>query len=78
MKSILSLVKPDTNELVLSHGSAVRILVENTRAKVLGHLRRRWLQVREHSGFVDLEPWALQEIGDGTSFSKHICTFNLF
>ncbi|CDZ96290.1 CAP Gly-rich domain [Phaffia rhodozyma] len=64
VKSILSPTRPDTNEPVLSPGSAVRTIIENSRTKVLEHLRRRWLQVREHSGFVGLESWALQEISD--------------
>lgn len=43
----------------------MRSLVEDTRVQIVGHIRRRWMQIREKSGFQDLEGWALKEIADG-------------
>jgi hypothetical protein len=46
----------------------VRALVERTREDVLRYLRIRWINVRQESGFNDLEGWALKEISHGIAF----------
>lgn len=68
MNSLLLRVDPTTNQPLLPSGGAIRTLVENTRVEIIKHLRKRWMQVREKTGFVGLETWALKEISDGACF----------
>lgn len=75
VNSLLLKVNPETSEPALATGSWMRSLVEDTRVQIVGHIRRRWMQIREKSGFQDLEGWALKEIADGelllVSSSEH-------
>ncbi|EGO03664.1 hypothetical protein SERLA73DRAFT_69514 [Serpula lacrymans var. lacrymans S7.3] len=52
----------DNEMTMLSTTSAMREKVEETRVEVLRWLRKRWLSVRQESGFDNLEGWALKEI----------------
>lgn len=65
VNSLLLKVNPETSEPSLATGSWMRSLAEDTRVQIVGHIKRRWMQIREKSGFQDLEGWALKEIADG-------------
>lgn len=65
MSSLLLRLDPETLEPMLRSGSDVRLLVEAARVSLIKHIRKRWLDIREKSGFIGLEAWALKEIGDG-------------
>ena len=67
ISSILLKVDPDTLETALSPRSKGRIQIEEAKEGVLGHIRRRWMQVRDGGGFDGLEPWSLKEISHGES-----------
>ena len=70
VSSILLKVHPDTHETILSPRSIGRHRVEMARSAVLGHIRRRWLQIRDQGGFSSLENWSIKEIADGTCCSQ--------
>jgi hypothetical protein len=42
-------------------------VVEDTRAKILAVIQRRWLQMRPVGAFDELEEWALREISEGNT-----------
>lgn len=68
------LIRPHPMELgdtLLPATSRVRALVERTREDILRYLRIRWINVRQESGFNDMEGWALKEISHG----KHPCIY---
>ncbi|THH00388.1 hypothetical protein EW145_g7088, partial [Phellinidium pouzarii] len=50
------------NETLLSSISHIRIQVEQARTDLIRWLRRRWVGVRQESGFDTLESWSLKEI----------------
>lgn len=52
-----------------THG---RQQIELARQGVVGHMRRRWMLIRDARGFNDLEHWVLKEISDGECLSAHI------
>ena len=54
---------------MLSSTSQIRIQVDEARVDILRYLRRRWVNVRQESGFDQLEGWALKEISHG-KFAK--------
>jgi hypothetical protein len=49
-----------TERLVLSEGSRVREIVDDARTGILSVLRKRWMQIRQESGFTSLDPSALE------------------
>ena len=57
-----------TLDAALPQRSHSRQQIEMAKEGVLGHLRRRWMQIKEAGGFEDLESWSLKEISDGESF----------
>ena len=65
VSSILLKVDPTTLQTVLSPRGRTRQQVEAIKDGVVGHIRRRWMQVRDLGGFDDIENWALKEISDG-------------
>lgn len=60
----LLLAQTDDGLLVPSD-SRVRQLLEEMQTKLVGVLKRRWMQVRPENGFEGIETWALKEIADG-------------
>ncbi|KIP06327.1 hypothetical protein PHLGIDRAFT_119037 [Phlebiopsis gigantea 11061_1 CR5-6] len=59
------LLRPHATEVdqaMLSATSHIRVQVEQTRMDILRWLRRRWIGVKQESGFDKLEDWALGEI----------------
>lgn len=50
---------------LLSVDSNGREVVEDTKAKLLQVIKRRWLQMRPVGAFDGLEEWALREISEG-------------
>lgn len=67
VSSILLKVQPDTHETVLAPRSIGRHRIETAKSGILGHIRRRWLQIRDGGGFSNLENWSIKEIADGMS-----------
>ena len=65
VSSILLKVDPDTLQTALPARGKSRQQIEAIREGVLGHIKRRWMQVRDAGGFDDVENWALKEISDG-------------
>ena len=71
------LLKPhptEEREPMLSATSQVRALVEETRLEVLKYIKKKWLMVRQESGFDELEGWALKEISDRAYISTCFLT----
>jgi hypothetical protein len=69
VSSILLKVDPATLQTALPMRSRGRQQVEQIKEGVVGHIRRRWMQVRDTRGFDSLENWALKEISDGEALS---------
>lgn len=69
VSSILLKVDPATLQTALPMRSRGRQQVEQIKEGVVGHIRRRWMQVRDTRGFDSLENWALKEISDGKAYS---------
>ena len=57
---------------MLSATSHVRVQVEQARMDILRWLRRRWVGVKQESGFDKLDDWALVEISHGAYYRAHI------
>jgi hypothetical protein len=77
MQALVSsiLIRPNPAEkgdTLLPAMSRVRALVERTREDVLRYLRIRWINVRQESGFNELEGWALKEISHGECSSSNL------
>lgn len=62
---ILLKVDPKTQEMSLPGRGRSRQQIEEIKDGVIGHIRRRWMQVRDGGGFDGVENWALKEISDG-------------
>lgn len=71
VSSILLKVHPDTLETILASRSIGRHRVEAAKSGILGHIRRRWLQIRDAGGFAALETWSIKEIADGAYHPSH-------
>lgn len=67
VSSILLKVDPNTLQTALPARGQGRQQIEAIKDGVVGHIRRRWMQVRDGGGFDDVENWALKEISDGKS-----------
>lgn len=65
VSSILLKVDPITQEMALPGRGRSRQQIEVIKDGVIGHIRRRWMQVRDAGGFDGVENWALKEISDG-------------
>ncbi|KAK4684302.1 hypothetical protein P7C73_g5884, partial [Tremellales sp. Uapishka_1] len=65
VSSILLRIDPQTLQTVLPARSRARQKIEMAKDGVLGHIKRRWMQIRDEGGFHDLENWSLKEISDG-------------
>lgn len=65
VSSILLKVDPITLQTALPSRGQGRQQIESIKEGVVGHIRRRWMQVRDGGGFDGVENWALKEISDG-------------
>jgi hypothetical protein len=71
VSSILLKVDPITLQAALNGRSAIRVQIESAKDGVLGHIRRRWMQIRDVGGFNGLENWALKDQSDGACLVLH-------
>lgn len=79
VSSILLRTHPETLQTALPIRSRGRQIVESAKDGVLGHIKRRWLQIKATGGFNGLEMWAMKEIADGKFSPKEsLCQFGGF
>ncbi|OCF59112.1 hypothetical protein L486_03613 [Kwoniella mangroviensis CBS 10435] len=52
-------------------GSRSQVIINNARSKILSHINRRWMQIREVDGFRNIEPAILRELSDEIDVPLH-------
>ncbi|KAF9495471.1 hypothetical protein BDN71DRAFT_1488902 [Pleurotus eryngii] len=64
VSAVLHLHPTEQDQVMLSETSHIRIQVDDTRMDVLRYIKKRWLTIRQDSGFDQLEGWAVKEIAN--------------
>ena len=64
------LLRPHGESTMLAPTSHIRVEVEETRMDIIRWMRKRWMAIRNESGFDNLDAWAIQEISHGEVLSR--------